>query len=94
MGKAIQFLDAKIDAINDELKDIRENALLKIGKNTASAGLARTQLTREMSSAKENFAKSLMEYKTKIRMDRRIDKRIERKSNDQKNHSQKKYKLY
>ena len=39
MGKAIQFLDTKIDAINDELKDIRENALLK---NWKEHGIGRT----------------------------------------------------
>ncbi|KAK3108236.1 hypothetical protein FSP39_003768 [Pinctada imbricata] len=69
--RAVEFMDETIQTCNMDLKSIRQGALTKIGKDTESSGRARTELTRRMSESKENFDKSLMQYRTAIRTEKR-----------------------
>ena len=71
MKSAIDFLDTKIEAGNSNLREIRMEALNKIGKKNPASGLARTKLNQIMTKSKEEFDRRLLQFKMDIRAERR-----------------------
>ena len=65
----INFMDSKIEASNDKLKQIRTNALNTIG-NDNTAEVAINEMTKRMKGSKEIFDQKLLEFKTNIRLNK------------------------
>ena len=71
MQESIKFLEEKIEQTNNELREIRQEALQKIGTATSSAGLARNEMNTRMNASKEKFDKELLQFCTAIRTKRK-----------------------
>jgi hypothetical protein len=98
MKSAINFLDTKIEAGNSNLREIRMDALNKIGKKNPVAGLARTKLIQIMTKSKEEFDQRLRQFKMDIRAARKMPdtgpKRSQNLKAQSKNYGKKNYRQY
>jgi hypothetical protein len=70
MKSAIDFLDTKIKAGNNNLREIHMEELNKIGKKNPAAGLARTKLNQIITKSREEFDQRLLQNRMDIRAER------------------------